>query len=250
MSESAEMIDVKRQLRRMRAYTLIVSAATVVVCGAAIGGSRAAVAEGGGTAKFDEIEVKRLSVIEENGKPRMVLTNKKKSPSAVVNGVELGNAGTRPGMIFYNGEGDESGGLTTDTTDADGKSLAYGHLSFDQYKQDQTLMLQYVEEQGKRGVGLRVQDRPDVPMTDYFEEFKKVQQMPPGPERDKARAALEKKYPAPQRVFLGKTFEKASALMLADGKGAPRIMLRVGEDGDPQIQFLDSKGKVTRTIKG
>jgi hypothetical protein len=234
----------------MRAYAVIMSVAAVAVCGAAIGGQQA-VADGGGKASFDEIDVKRLNVVEADGKPRLVLANKEKSPSAVVDGVDLGNGGQRPGMIFYNSEGDESGGLVNDNAvGPDGKPTAYGHLSFDQYKQDQTMVLQYAEGQGRRGVGLRVQDRPDVPFTSYLDEFREIEKMPPGPERDKAMAAFQKKYPSPERVYIGKTVEKASALMLADGKGAPRILLRVGEDGDARIQFLDANGKVTRTIKG
>ncbi|MEU7004549.1 hypothetical protein [Nonomuraea sp. NPDC046570] len=248
MDNSTEIMNVKRQLRRMRLY-LIGAVAAAVAGGVVLSGSGEAVAHGKTT--FGEIDVQRINVVEADGKPRLVLSNKAKSPGAVVNGVDLGNAGTRAGMIFYNGEGDESGGIGTDSGVTDGKPWAFGQLAFDQHKQDQTLVLRYVEqEQGKRGVGLAVNDRPDVPLSDMFEEYKKIEQMSPGPEQDQAMAAFKAKYPSPQRAFLGKNTDKSSALVLADGKGTPRMVLRVDEDGHPQIQFLNAKGKITRTIKG
>ncbi|MFI6928358.1 hypothetical protein ACIBIZ_51120 [Nonomuraea spiralis] len=61
---------------------------------------------------------------------------------------------------------------------------------------------------------------------------------------------LDPRTASPQRVFIGKNPDKSSAVTLADGKGAPRIVMRVDQDGNPQIRFLNAKGKVTRTIKG
>ncbi|WP_125645900.1 hypothetical protein [Nonomuraea sp. WAC 01424] len=246
MDASLEIVKVKRQLRRMRVGLI----AAAVLTGAVLAGNGEAVAQGGGKATFDEIEVQRINVVEPDGKPRMVLSNKDRSPGAVVNGVDLGNAGTRPGMTFYNGEGDEAGGLGTDNGVNGGKPWAVGQLSFDQYKQDQTLVLRYMEQEGVRGVGLAVDDRPETPLPESFEEYRKIEQMPPGPERDQAMAAYRKKYPSPQRVFIGKNPDKSSAVTLADGKGAPRIVMRVDQDGNPRIQFLNAAGKVTRTIKG
>ncbi|GAA3466555.1 hypothetical protein [Nonomuraea roseola] len=249
MDASLEIVKVKRQLRRMQ-VCLITAVAAGVATAAIVANSGEAVAQGGGKAKFDEIEVQRINVVEPDGKPRMVLSNKERSPGAVVNGVDLGHAGTRPGMTLYNSEGDESGGLGADNGVNDGKSWAVGQLSFDQYKQDQTLVLRYMEQEGVRGVGLAVNDRPEVPLPESYEEAKKIEQMPPGPARDQAMAEYRKKYPSPQRVFIGKNPDKSSVVTLADGKGTPRIVMRVDQDGNPQIQFLNAKGKVTRTIKG
>ncbi|MER6947654.1 hypothetical protein ABT294_26840 [Nonomuraea sp. NPDC000554] len=249
MTESAEITSVRRQLRQMRIFLAGVVAAAVAG-GAVLAGSGQAVAQDRGKVTFDEIDVQRINVVEADGKTRMVLSNKKRSPGAVVDGVDLGNAGARPGMTFYNGDGDESGGMGTDSGVDDGKPWAFGQLAFDQYKQDQTLVLRYMEQEGVRGVGLAVNDRPTTSLPEIFQERKKIEQMPPGPERDRAMAEFQKKYPSPQRVFVGKNPDRSSAVTLADGKGTPRIVLRVGQDGNPQIRFLDATGKVTRTIKG
>ncbi|MEV0148204.1 MULTISPECIES: hypothetical protein [unclassified Nonomuraea] len=249
-----DLQQVKAQLRRMR--VLLASAVTAAVAvGALLAGGRDAVAADGGggpggKARFEEIEVQRINVVEPDGRPRLVLSNKVRSPGAVVNGVDLGNAGRRPGLTLYNAEGDESGGMGTDSGVDEGRPWASGQLAFDQYKQDQTLVLRYTEQDGARGVGLAVHDRVDTPLDELLAEMRRIEAMPPGPERDRAQAEFRQKYAGPQRMFAGKRPDRASVVTLADAKGTPRLVLRVGHDGSPRIQFLDATGKVTRTIRG
>ncbi|MFG6415699.1 hypothetical protein ACG02S_17540 [Roseateles sp. DC23W] len=52
------------------------------------------------------------------------------------------------------------------------------------------------------------------------------------------------------RVRLGNTLSKSSALTLSDASGKPRLMLMlmVTPDGKPSIQFPDDKGKPARII--
>ncbi|RYZ88972.1 MAG: hypothetical protein EOP04_08080 [Proteobacteria bacterium] len=49
-------------------------------------------------------------------------------------------------------------------------------------------------------------------------------------------------------MFVGKTRGKSSALILADGKGLPRIMMTVTEKGEPKLVFLDEKGGVLQSF--
>src|SRR3546814_4078726 len=65
------------------------------------------------------------------------------------------------GMLFFNDEGDEVGGLTFDSKSVGDARRASASLMFDQYKQDQTVGIQYAEANGERMAGLRVWDRPD-----------------------------------------------------------------------------------------
>ena len=44
--------------------------------------------------------------------------------------------------------------------------------------------IQYGEENGKRGAGLRVWDRPDIRLPDMAEHILGVRQMPAGPAKD------------------------------------------------------------------
>ena len=50
------------------------------------------------------------------------------------------------------------------------------------------------------------------------------------------------------RLFVGKSRDRASIVMLQDAKGMPRLMLKVDPDGAASIEFLDDQGKVARSI--
>lgn len=246
MDNTTEIARMRRQLRILQVG--VVGGVAAVAAALLLQSQPAGAADGKAT--FTQLEVQRIDVVDPDGTKRLVLSNKPKSPAPTLDGIELAPGGNRPGMIFYNGEGDESGGLVNDSQVVDGKQQAYGLLTFDQYKQDQTLVLQYFQDGSTRGVGFRVQDRPETPLSQIWPEYQAILAMKPGPEKDKALAAFEKKYPNPQRVFVGKSTDKASVVTLADGQGRPRLVLRVAENGSPQLQFLDAKGKVTKTITG
>jgi hypothetical protein len=50
------------------------------------------------------------------------------------------------------------------------------------------------------------------------------------------------------RIWLGNTRDKGSALQLKDAQGRVRMMLLVSADGAPLIQMLDEHGNVSKTI--
>jgi hypothetical protein len=45
-------------------------------------------------------------------------------------------------------------------------------------------------------------------------------------------------------LFLGRKADRSAALILKDPEGRDRIVLKVGTDGAPSLQFLDASGKV------
>jgi hypothetical protein len=50
------------------------------------------------------------------------------------------------------------------------------------------------------------------------------------------------------RLFVGKSMDRASVVMLQDQTGVPRLMLKVDPDGSSAIDFLDERGNVVRSI--
>ena len=60
---------------------------------------------------FDEINVQRINVVEPNGTLRMVISDHAKLPGIIVRGKERAFSRPQAGMIFYNDEGSENGGL-------------------------------------------------------------------------------------------------------------------------------------------
>lgn len=61
--------------------------------------------------EFDQITVHRINVVEPDGTLRRVISNHDKLPGIIVHGKEKPFDGPQAGVIFYNGEGSENGGL-------------------------------------------------------------------------------------------------------------------------------------------
>ncbi len=149
------------------------------------------------------------------------------------------------GMLFFNDEGLENGGLIFNGGLVNGKPTNGGSLTFDRYHQDQTLQLLSVENGSERFAGLYVNDQPNPPAA--FNLLPQIMAMPDGPAK---QAAFESAHMGgTQRAFLGCGPDKASQLVLRDGQGRKRLVLRVTEGGDATIEFLDAAGKVVRTVR-
>ena len=114
------------------------------------------------TQTFDEIQVHRINVVEPNGTLRMVISNHAKLPGVIVKGNERPPS-DRPqaGMIFYNDEGSENGGLIFGgRRNEKGEVVdSGGSLSFDKYGADEIVQLAGVDDKNDRFAGLAVSDR-------------------------------------------------------------------------------------------
>jgi hypothetical protein len=153
------------------------------------------------------------------------------------------------GLLFFNEEGDEVGGLTFTGREVNGVRQANAGIMFDQYKQDQTIGFSYSEGNGRRSAGFQVWDRSDTRLSELIEKLNAANKIADRAERDKAIAAVRATAPpGPRRVFVGKNTEKAATVSLADGDGKPRLTLTVDAAGNPRIEFLDAAGKVVSRI--
>ena len=94
---------------------------------------------------FDEINVRRINIVEPDGTLRMVISNKADFPGIIIKGKETPHSNRHTGgVLFFNDEGTENGGLTWGgSKGADGTVTSSGHLSFDQYNQDQDLTIDF-----------------------------------------------------------------------------------------------------------
>jgi hypothetical protein len=204
--------------------------------------------------KFTEIDVERINVVEPDGKYRLVISNRPRSIGPIYKGKPFGYpGGGRPGLIFFNDEGTENGGLTfTGKREANGTASASTHMSFDQFNSDQVLNLDYGEEGGKRVIGVSVNDRADVDIFDWVAQRDSIMKM----KDSVARAAAMRQLAAPkngvpmvaQRMFVGRDPARNAVLNLSDPNGKPRLRLTVDSLGTARIEFLDGAGKVTQTI--
>lgn len=185
---------------------------------------------------FDEIQVHRINVVEPDGTLRMVISDQARFPGIIVKNKEVYAHKNRvvAGMIFYNQEGTENGGLTFGgRKNPDGTVSSYGHLSFDRYLQDQVLTEDAQEDGTNRQVAINFVDRPDWPITDLIA-------LPQNQWKD----FLTSHPLSHQRIHLGRNTDKSASLVLKDQDGRPRIVIQVTADGTPTLKLLDAQGKV------
>lgn len=202
--------------------------------------------------RFDEIDVERINIVEKDGKYRMILSNRDRSPGPIAYMKPFGYpGGSRPGIIFFNDEGTENGGLTFTGKTENGRFASSGHFSFDQYNQDQVIYMQYIDDNGQRRMGLTVADRADVPILDLVKTMDSIKKLPQAEQAAAARTLQEPKNGVPlfaQRVYVGRDVSKAAVLNLSDRLGKTRIKLQVDSLGTPSLEFLDASGRVTARL--
>lgn len=238
--------EVLAQLRAQNRLLKLCLAATAVVAGAvALTGA----SDRKGNAEFTEITVERINVVNADGSRALVLANGERLPAPVINGHEVeSDRGRKPGMLFYNDEGDEVGGLIyAGKSGEDGHGSGGVHLSMDRYGGDQQLALYHHEHGGHMETGLSIYDRGLE--KEYGPLYEALSRLPPGPEREALAAKWrEAGGQQTQRLFVGRTPGDFSALVLADKQGRPRIMMLVSPDGAPSLQFLGEDGEVLQSL--
>jgi hypothetical protein len=200
--------------------------------------------------KFDEIDVHRINVVEADGTLRMVISNKAEFPGIIIKGKETPHPDrSTAGMLFFNDEATENGGLIFGgNKDKQGKVTSYGHLSFDQYEQDQVFSIDAGEEDGKRTSELRMIDQPDHPLTQDIEAGAHIAKLPQDQQEAAWKAYRAATPHAEARILLGRAEDKSVALRLKDVHGRDRLVIRVQPDGSPVVQFMDENGKVTSQL--
>lgn len=218
------------------AYAVVLS--TLVATGA-VGSQR--------EVSLDTLDVHRINVREPDGTLRLVISDEADFPGLIVRGREIPHKDRRDvaGMLFYNDEGTENGGLTVNGSKTGGQVRSDSGLTFDQYEQDQVVSLSQFEAGGERRAGLTVFDRPDRSID--FAQMARLETLPAAARRaEEARMAAKGAF-GYSRAFVGKA-NGDSTLTLRDADGRDRLRLKVTPAGDASIEFLDQGGKVIRTV--
>ncbi len=238
--------DPRRELRLLRAYTL---ASTVLLFGVGLVGFRTL-----RHPHFDEIDVGRINVVEPDGTLRLTISNRARLPDPVIAGkaypLRGGTGAGAAGLIFFNDEGNENGGLIYQGGRDSSGYHASAHLTFDQFDQDETVSLSYGDRSGRRQAGLTITDRPTVAIQPMAESLLAIRALPEGPERTRRMQRLRDlmaqrgEVPA-MRLFAGRSAAGEAVVVLADPKGRARLRLRVDSLGEPAIELLDERGTVT-----
>ncbi|MGN2243125.1 hypothetical protein ACFWZU_06385 [Frateuria sp. GZRR33] len=170
-------------------------------------------------ARFDTLQVQRIDVAEPDGTLRTVISNHARLPGIIVRGKEQSFERPQAGILFYNDEGSENGGLIFGGhRNANGEVAdSGGSLSFDRYDANQIVQLLGVDDHQDRMAGLVVSDSPE-------------------------------KASGHRRIWLGRGDDGAATLALMDGAGRKRLLFQVPAEGDPSLVFLDTQGQVVQRL--
>ena len=173
------------------------------------------------TQTFDQIQAQQIRIVEPDGTLRLIISNSKKLPGVIVHGKEVEQV-DRPqaGMLFYNDEASENGGLIFGgSKNAKGEVVNSGvSLSFDRYDAKEEVNLIGVNDKDNKFAGLSITDsRPGELKT-------------------------------PNRIWVGRNDDGSSEMALMDTSGKKRIVLKVLENGKSSLNFLDDKGNVSNSF--
>ncbi len=169
-----------------------------------------------GNQELDVLRVHRIDVVEPDGTLRMVISNHNKLPPVIIKGKEhpeMGERRPQAGMIFYNDEGTENGGLIFGGRKNEKGEVvdSGGSLSFDKYGAGQVLELAGVDDKDNQFAGLAVSQ-------------------------------------GGHRIWIGHGNSGVASVSLTDANGKNRIVMQVGSDGTPSLAFFDADGKLAQEL--
>lgn len=109
---------------------------------------------------IEELNVQRINVREPDGTIRLVLSNHARMPGLIVNNREFRHP-NRPeaGLLFCNDEGTENGGLIFNGSAVGGIPTNAGSLSFDKWRQDQTIQFSTDQSGSRKEASVRINNR-------------------------------------------------------------------------------------------
>ncbi|MBI5086492.1 MAG: hypothetical protein HZB13_18090 [Acidobacteria bacterium] len=206
-----------------------------------------------------ELFAERINIVDANGRTVLAICSKTRIAAPAMDGKTY-SAAISPGrehmagMVFFNDEGDEMGGLLFNSfRRPDGKHAGVGHLSFDRFKDNQVLALQYIENATTVQSGLTLYDRPAQgrfkQSLDLIEEHQTA-----SPDRKKSIEATiagmrQRGELGFDRVFIGSK-DQTAQLVLKDDHGRSRARLVVNRDNTAALEFLDESGRIIARYPG
>lgn len=164
----------------------------------------------------DEITVKRINVVNEDGTPAVIISNRDRIPPPVLDGQEFKRAVTASGIINYNADGNERGGIAV----ADNENLAMTAMVLDYMTMDAIGMISSEDlETNKFSAILTVND----------------------PDKDRRIGY------GTNRMTLG-TKNGNAGLIINSPDGKPRVIIEVDTLDEVSFYVLDAKGNIIKDL--
>ncbi len=199
--------------------------------------------------KFGIITARRINIVEPDGTVRLTISNRADFPGAWNRKKEYPRPDRHEaaGMLFMSEEGTEQGGFIWGASQLpDGTIQNHGHLSLDQYEENQIFAIDAGQEGNDKFSRITMTDQGDFPIEEKRKANEEIEKL----SLDKQDAAWDKFFASHrhdvQRLALGRSPDGSVGLKLLDGAGKVRIVLAVQADGKPVLQFLNGQGTVIK----
>jgi hypothetical protein len=207
--------------------------------------------------KFGTIDVERINIVEADGTVKMIITNVEQFPNGetIINDKAINkNRKKRSGMLYFNEDGLEAGGLIYDGAKNENGHSSGLSLTYDRYDGDQVMQLITTDKArgDERTVSssLRFSDRT---ANVTREEHNKIMAEIESIKDKKLRRQKYREYSnqgligGTPRILLGKTSSQNNGLFLFGDNGKPKAMFYVDKDNNVKLEVFDDQGKVTNS---
>jgi hypothetical protein len=202
--------------------------------------------------RFRVIDAERINIREQNGILKAALSNSAGFYEAYR--AEHGGV-TFSGLMFYNEEGQETGGLVYSGKSIPGGQDADVSLTMDQFRQDQNVYLHHEEHKDAKALqiedGLAVISRPDwTRVKEEYSIYGEMDKLSPEKQDDVQLKALQAGKISARRLFFGVTrgvkgevpYDDAG-VFIKNRWGRTAIKLYVDYDNKPHFEIYDRLGK-------
>jgi hypothetical protein len=203
--------------------------------------------------QFGIITARRINIVEPDGTVRLTISNRADFPGGWIHKKESVRPDRREaaGMLFMSEEGTEQGGLIWGASQLpDGTIENHGHLSLDQYEENQVFAVDVGQEGKDKFSQITITDQGDYPVEEKRRAEERIGKLPEDKQDDGWREFFATHRHDVNRLVLGRARDGSVGITLRDGGGKARILLNVQSDGNPVLQFLDDRGKVVSEFTG
>jgi len=202
---------------------------------------------------FEEITLKRLNLIGEDGNLRMVISNEVRQHPGRMNGKDFPKRKRPAGIIFFNNQGDECGGIIANVQSENGSTNSGMSFTMDNYHDDQVIQIlndeTYENNTARIQRGLIINEFPiGSNINSRNNKFKELEKIKDPKERNEKMKELWNKEGSKRKLFLGQNKDNNSGLFLYDSNGKPKIKIYVDQNGSPKIEIIDNDGRTKNII--
>jgi hypothetical protein len=203
--------------------------------------------------QFGVITARRINIAEPDGTVRLTISNRADFPGGWIRKKESPRPDRREaaGLLFMSEEGTEQGGLIWGASQLpDGTIENHGHLSLDQYEENQIFALDAGQEGKDKFSRITIADQGDYPVEEKRKAEERIGKLPEDKQDDAWKDFFATHRHDVKRLVVGRAPDGSVGLSLRDGRGNIRILLEVQSDGKAVLQFLDDSGKVVSELTG